>query len=206
MSWPRGAPEGAPEPRVPRARPPPRRGARATGPRRSAPRAAPPEPPRGGCAPVRRRARRTPRAPDRAIGRAPRRAGARPPPDRRPRRRCPLPLQPLEPVQVHAFRVDLERISGRSGEEHPVGQHLAQARHVDLHHLGGRLRRLLPPQVVQEPLHRHDTARLEKQPSEQRALFSRPEEIAPPPPLPSSGPRTRSPFAVDTNSGSRSSR
>ena len=104
-------------------------------------------------------------------------------------RRFALEPQPLEPDEVDGRRIDLDRVTGRSRAEHPLGQDLTQLRDVDLHHLLRRLGNLLAPEVVDEPLGRDRPVGVEQQAREQRALLASCKDVATDPSLASSGPR-----------------
>jgi hypothetical protein len=80
--------------------------------------------------------------------------------------------QLLEPDDVDARRVDLDRVAGRPRPKHPAREHLAELRHVDLDHLVRRLGDLGAPEVVHEPVDRDRAVRVEEQPGEQRAQLS----------------------------------
>ena len=81
----------------------------------------------------------------------------------------PLP-QAAEADRVDALGVGDERVAGRAGEQHVRGQHLAQLRDRDLHHLHRRGGHVLAPQVVDEARHRHGAVEVEDEAGEQRAL------------------------------------
>jgi hypothetical protein len=78
-------------------------------------------------------------------------------------------------VQIHSAGLDPHEIAGPPGDENLPPEHLAQRRHIDLHELGRRRRRALAPQLVDDPVARHDLVRVEQQQREQRPLLRRPE-------------------------------
>jgi hypothetical protein len=84
-------------------------------------------------------------------------------------RRPALVAQAGEAGDVDRFRREREHVAGRSRQQDLGRQHLAQLRHVELHHLDRRLRRVVAPEVVDEPLDRDGPVDVEHQPGEQRA-------------------------------------
>jgi hypothetical protein len=79
--------------------------------------------------------------------------------------------QPLEAEQVDRLGIRAEQIAGRPRHERLGREQLAQPRHVDLDDRDRRLRRLIPPQLVDQPLTRDNPVRVQEQQREQRALL-----------------------------------
>ena len=79
--------------------------------------------------------------------------------------------QAVEPRQVERARLDAEQIPGQARLEHALVEQLAQLRDVDLHGLDRGRRRLLAPEVVDEPRGRHQLVRVQQQHGEHRPLL-----------------------------------
>ncbi len=60
--------------------------------------------------------------------------------------------QPLEAVDVDPVALELERIAGRARRDDRP-ERLAELRHVHLHGVRGRLRRLARPQILDQSVH-----------------------------------------------------
>ena len=76
----------------------------------------------------------------------------------------------VEAAQVESVVVvELNQVAGRPSRQDAGRQHLAELRHEDLDHLDRRVGHVIAPEIVDEPVHRHGPARVEKQPGEQRA-------------------------------------
>ena len=83
----------------------------------------------------------------------------------------------LEALEVELARLERDRVAGRTRDDRVARpERVAQPGDVDLERLGGRRRRILAPQHVDQPVRRH---RLlpprEQQRRQQRALLGRPE-------------------------------
>ena len=79
----------------------------------------------------------------------------------------------LEAVEVELAVGELEHVPGRTRVEPRLGQHLAELRDVDLHHLPRGIGDGLAPQVVDDPLPRDRPVRVQEQHGEQRPLLAR---------------------------------
>ena len=94
-----------------------------------------------------------------------------------------LPRQGLEPQRVHLAFPSAQHVAGVLGDQHPgrrtdraAGfEHAAQLRDVGLYRREGRRWRLVPPQQVDQPVHRDDMIGLHHQDRQQRALQPRAE-------------------------------
>ena len=152
-----------------------RHAGRARGRRRFAPPAPRAAAPRAGRSPPARSPRRgSPQAPGRATGRVPR-AASPPPCRRRPTRAAPGPRRAAPRSAPRRRRGRRERVPVSPRLERVVAERLAQSRHVDLHALGRGTRRLLTPELVDDPLRRDGLAAMEQQQGEHRPLLRRPE-------------------------------
>jgi hypothetical protein len=80
-----------------------------------------------------------------------------------------------EAVEVDGVGLDLQEVPGRAGDEDVGLQDLAQGGDVDLDELDGGSGRPLAPQLVDDPVARHDLVRVEQQQSQQGSLLRRPE-------------------------------
>ena len=96
---------------------------------------------------------------------------------RRPRRAArgqlaaALPDQALEPVRVDALGIEPELVAVLAGLDLPAApERAAQPRDVDLHGLGGRGRRTLAPQLVDQPVAAERLAGVQEQHRQQRPL------------------------------------
>jgi hypothetical protein len=89
--------------------------------------------------------------------------------------------QRLEPQCVDLVVPDAQHVPGVLGDEHPgrrtggpAGfQHPAQMGDVGLHRRDGRGRRLVPPQQVDQPVHRDHMPGIQHEDRQQRALQPR---------------------------------
>ena len=91
--------------------------------------------------------------------------------DRRATRRQRLPTlgrQRFEPSQVRLRALRIERVAAAPGEQEPVVDRLAQVRHVHLQRLGCRDRRVLTPQLVDQPIARNRLTRVQQQDRQHR--------------------------------------
>jgi hypothetical protein len=80
-----------------------------------------------------------------------------------------------EPVQVELALGDLDEVAGRPGHDRNVGLLLAtelasQSRDAGVHGVDGCLRRLVPEELVDQPLGRNDTIRMQEQVGEKGLL------------------------------------
>ena len=91
--------------------------------------------------------------------------------------RTTLADQALEAVQVQGVGLDPEDIAGRPGDEQTAVriEQLAQRRDIELHELGRGRGRPLAPELVDDPIARHDLVRVEQQQRQDRPLLRRPE-------------------------------
>ena len=78
----------------------------------------------------------------------------------------------LEPGEVELVRLELEGVARRARVQLRGGQHLAQLRDVDLHHLLRGLRDVLAPEVVDDPVERDRAVGVEEQEREERPLLA----------------------------------
>jgi len=91
------------------------------------------------------------------------------------------PGQRLEPERIHLAVRDPQHIPRVLGNQHPGRrprrparfEHPAQLRDIRLHRRDRRRRRRIPPQQVEQPVHRHDMPGLYHQDRQQRALQPR---------------------------------
>jgi len=84
-------------------------------------------------------------------------------------RAAPGVPQPLESGEIDRLGGDDERVAARTRDEHVRGQSLAQLRDVDLHHLRRGLRRVLPPEILDQALRGNGAVGVEGEAGEQRA-------------------------------------
>ncbi len=77
----------------------------------------------------------------------------------------------LELVEVERARGDVEHVAGAARLDHLFPQRLPQARHVALDEVRGRRRRLIAPEAVDDPAHRHERVRRKQEQRERRTLF-----------------------------------
>ena len=75
--------------------------------------------------------------------------------------------QLLEAGKIELRGLDLEEIAGRPRDEPALAQLLSQPRDVYLDALGRRRRRLVPPELVDQAVGRHDLVRVQEQQREQ---------------------------------------
>jgi hypothetical protein len=94
----------------------------------------------------------------------------------------PLVEEPLEADAVDAFGIDPEDVARGAGHEDlgltPCSlrfEQLPQLGDVHVEDVGGRFGRLARPEVVDQPVGRHDLAGVQEQRGEQRALLGAPE-------------------------------
>ncbi len=80
--------------------------------------------------------------------------------------------QLLRPEGVELLGSDVELVPRRARDQHPRRQHLAQLGDVDLDHLGGGVRGLLAPEVVDQPRDRHGPPGAEREHGEQGPLLA----------------------------------
>ena len=78
----------------------------------------------------------------------------------------------LEPGQVELVVAHLERVARTPGVQPWFGKRLAQVRDVDLHHLLSRVRNVLAPEGVDDPLAGERAVCVEKQNREERPLLA----------------------------------
>ena len=78
----------------------------------------------------------------------------------------------LEPVEVELVVGDLEQIAGSARVQARLGQDLSQLRDVDLHHLVGRVRRIIAPERVDDLLAGDGAVRVQEELREKRALLA----------------------------------
>ena len=78
--------------------------------------------------------------------------------------------QLLEPVHVELAGGDLQDVAAGPGEQHLVAERLAQLRDVALQRLGGGLRRLLAPELLDQALAPDELVRPQREDREQLAL------------------------------------
>jgi hypothetical protein len=76
--------------------------------------------------------------------------------------------EPLEAVEVEFVRPDPHDVPRRARRQHVLRERLAQPRHVDPQRRGGTLRRLVPPQFVDQPLRGDDLVGMQQEHREQR--------------------------------------
>jgi hypothetical protein len=76
----------------------------------------------------------------------------------------------LEAPQIDVLAVDAQQVAGEAGDECFASDGPAEAVDVRLDQTRGSRARLVPPELVGEPLGRHDLARVEEQKGEQRPL------------------------------------
>ena len=88
----------------------------------------------------------------------------------------------LEPIQVDLIGVEPDEVAGTLSDEDLArrAEQLAQLRHVDLDRVGGRRRRLLAPELVDQAIGRDDLIRVEDQDDEQRSPLRAAELERPP--------------------------
>ena len=86
-------------------------------------------------------------------------------------RRVAGAAQAIEAAGVDRLHIDFDEVAGRARDEHRDRQRLAQLRHVDLHHLRGRVRHLLAPQVLDQPVDRDRAVGRDQEAGEQRPLL-----------------------------------
>ena len=79
--------------------------------------------------------------------------------------------QTLEPLQVESTRLEPEPVPRRPRLDDRLAEQLTQLRDVHLHGLDGGRRRLLAPELVDEPRRRHDLVRPQQEHGEQRPLL-----------------------------------
>jgi hypothetical protein len=102
----------------------------------------------------------------------------RPPPERERLARRPGPLarlgrqprlldEPPEPAEVELLVIDVERIAGRIRHDPMGSEEMSQLGHVVLERAAGRRRRILAPEIVDEPISRKRLARVDQEHGEQ---------------------------------------
>jgi hypothetical protein len=72
--------------------------------------------------------------------------------------------QPLKAGKIELLGANVDQVAGRLGAQHPPGpspgpgrlQHLAQVGHIHLQHATGSIGRVLAPELVDQPVRRHD--------------------------------------------------
>ena len=131
------------------------------------------------------------RAPARARARAPRAAARRPRRTRGGRARLPLPRRAARSARRRARRARPEGGSRAALGRQAVGDDLAQLRHVDLERVRRGRRRLLAPEVLDQPIGGDELVPVQEKQREQRtrltAFYRERRAIRPT----SSGPRMR---------------
>ena len=82
--------------------------------------------------------------------------------------------QPLEPVRVEPVGVELQAVPALPGHDQvaPASERLAQPRDMDLHGLGRRGRRLLAPELLDQPVGAERLVGVQHEHGEQRALLA----------------------------------
>ncbi len=85
---------------------------------------------------------------------------------------APAAQQLLRAEGVNLLGGDVELVPRRARDQHPRRQHLPQLGDVDLDHLGRRVRRLLAPEVVDQPRGRHGPPGAEREHGEERPLLA----------------------------------
>jgi hypothetical protein len=86
------------------------------------------------------------------------------------RQRCSaLVVERPEAREVDGLGLELDHVAGRLRAQDALGQHLAELRDVDLHHLGRRVRDALAPQVVDQALHGDGPVEVQRQAGQQGA-------------------------------------
>jgi hypothetical protein len=78
----------------------------------------------------------------------------------------------LEPGEVELVVAHLEHVARSAGVQPWFGKRLAQVRDVDLHHLLSRVRDVLAPESVDDPLAGERAVRVQKQNREERPLLA----------------------------------
>ena len=133
--------------------------------------------PRAGRSPPGRTSRRrTRRAAGRARGRDPRAASSRPL-SGSPAARLSRPVSSKSPkaVEVELAGLDAKHVAVVAGQQDPVAgavQRLAQPRDVHLDDLRGARRLLVRPELVDQPVARHDLVRVDEEQGEDTALLA----------------------------------
>ena len=84
--------------------------------------------------------------------------------------RIGLRHEPLEARHVELVALDAQQVAGRLGDEPAVPEHAADPGHGHLEALGQRRGRLVPPELVGEPIGGHHTVGVQQEDREQRAL------------------------------------
>ena len=79
----------------------------------------------------------------------------------------------LEAGEIELILSDLQQVAGRTRLQAGLGEHLAQLRDVDLHHLQRRFRHPLAPERVDDLLTAHRAIRVQEQQRQQRPLLAR---------------------------------
>jgi hypothetical protein len=79
-------------------------------------------------------------------------------------------------VQVERARLDVQQVARRARDEHPVAatvraERLAKPRDVDLQRVAGGSGWVVGPQLLDQPVARHDAVGLEQQDRQQRPLL-----------------------------------
>jgi hypothetical protein len=75
-------------------------------------------------------------------------------------------------MEIEPLLLEDERISRRARAQDPCRQDLAQPRDVDLHHLLRRLRHVLAPEVVDDPVGRERAVRVHEQQRQERTRLA----------------------------------
>ena len=72
------------------------------------------------------------------------------------KRLAAIVVELLEAAQIERVPVEVDDVARRTRAQQPIWQLLAQLRDEDLHHLPRRLRHVVTPEVVDEPIHGND--------------------------------------------------
>ena len=126
----------------------------------------------------------------------------RPPPERERLARRPGPLgrlgreprlldEPPEPAEVELVVIDVERVAGRIRHDPMGSEETSQLRDVVLERAAGRRRRILAPEIVDEPISRTRLARVDQEHASNDLCLRLGIGTTRPPSRISSGPRTR---------------
>jgi hypothetical protein len=84
----------------------------------------------------------------------------------------PLVYEALEAVQIERVRLDPDDVAGRSGRQHVLGERLTKARDVDPQRVGSALGRVLPPELVDQPVGGNDLVGVQEKQSEKSAQLA----------------------------------
>ena len=79
--------------------------------------------------------------------------------------------QLLEPMQVQVIALDSDDVARRPCRQHVPGECLSKSRDVHAKRIGGALRRILAPELVDQPVRRDHLVRVDEKQREQRPLL-----------------------------------